>query len=790
MLDDGGYSPFKSPKSILDPNAFQMHSPSRQASSNSPKRLPISKSLKTISSVEKTNYALTNISGSHSLYSTPQKSHPLLSEADQSYNIKGHNAFRTPIERYAASVADMRRSFEQVPGQPGAGDHTVAPRMPTESIFASRSQLIRGNTSRMEDAGLEDELVKPSFSRASAISNVAADFAGASKTIGNSLHSSKSEHLPHKGPEPNPVRRTPTFLPRSNSSRSRVALMMKSRTFDAPISPNSKPNDPLAATWNSGGPVPTRGDLDKEWKGFPHSSPIHPLLLCGSGAGSECEESSPGWPREKPHPASVNTLTSSRRSKDFGTQTDLSFPSEVCVSPKNHTEPVHRSSKVADLRRLFDRSSPRSFISFTRRQRHTLPDIETKCPSPRQDELSAPSMSLVSTPTSQKTATPPALTTEISVNDFTCTFVDGQGQLESLPSSHTRKELEQFVADTPPPAAHESPLKDRINHFEHLHSRSQSDDTGLKTVPLAASLVSKKDIPISAAPNATENRRTVRNVWRRISQSLTQSFDGSHSQEHYHSSYQESSTSMDYGRTPPYHTIFPLLPARKSVPFMHRFSSSGTNNHIFSLDGANQSIPHVPDADVFSNAGNGARSSKREGNSNEFTRATSHESGASHQVSLPPPDEIRKRGAQQNRERRKQEKKLEKQRKREERKRRIAQRKQEGYKSAERAASNAAESAKAKESKWGKQTDSGFMVREARLSSGDLVAPRPNRPGQVKNIVNFYKEKSSSFLRVASGGYYGGSKDQIDEASGVNEKTQKNRKGKGKETLSPSRVQD
>ena len=53
-----------------------------------------------------------------------------------------------------------------------------------------------------------------------------------------------------------------------------------------------------------------------------------------------------------------------------------------------------------------------------------------------------------------------------------------------------------------------------------------------------------------------------------------------------------------------------------------------------------------------------------------------------------------------------------------------------------------------KERSWSKVTASGFMVREA---GADLQEPKPFRPGQVKKIVNLYKDKSSSFLRVVSG---------------------------------------
>lgn len=54
-----------------------------------------------------------------------------------------------------------------------------------------------------------------------------------------------------------------------------------------------------------------------------------------------------------------------------------------------------------------------------------------------------------------------------------------------------------------------------------------------------------------------------------------------------------------------------------------------------------------------------------------------------------------------------------------------------------------------RERSWGKITASGFMVRQNKVD--ELHHPKPQRPGQVKKIVNMYKEKSSSLLRIVSG---------------------------------------
>lgn len=54
-----------------------------------------------------------------------------------------------------------------------------------------------------------------------------------------------------------------------------------------------------------------------------------------------------------------------------------------------------------------------------------------------------------------------------------------------------------------------------------------------------------------------------------------------------------------------------------------------------------------------------------------------------------------------------------------------------------------------KESSWSKKTASGFVVRQ--ISDIKLKHPKPRRPGQVKKIVNMYKEKASSGIKLGKG---------------------------------------
>ncbi|ETS84181.1 hypothetical protein PFICI_02206 [Pestalotiopsis fici W106-1] len=435
-----------------------------------------------------------------------------------------------------------------------------------------------------------------------------------------------------------------------------------------------------------------------------------------------------------------------RQSKDFGTQTELSYNhGAFCVLAEDGGS-AQGNERVPELLKLFDRSSSGSMMSFAR-------------------QFNAISH--------QTQSTPPALTTEIAVDDFDCTFLDGQDKLE--PSS-----------PTPPAVDHGSPIKDRIKHFEHLHRRSQSHATASNNASHVSVVMNGAGEPVSTVHKVVGSHHPVRNIWRRISQSLTQSLDGSHCREQYRSSYRESTTSIEYTRSP-YRSVFPLLPARKSFPFIPRFVSDDAETHLFGLDGANQSTPRVLEDNIFQETSDGTTSNKSmHGHGLSRSQRPSNDSVASHHTSYSVQGGLLKRAAQQDRDKRKEQKKKDKQREREDRKRRIAQRRQNKLDETDRAVSGVShhvQEADSRDARWGQQTASGFMIREAGLSSGDLVAPKPRRPGQVKNIVNYYKEKSTSLLRIASGGHFGTSKEDLDGDPGASmgkARHPSKEKGKGK----------
>ncbi|KAH9885680.1 hypothetical protein F4778DRAFT_798836 [Xylariomycetidae sp. FL2044] len=61
----------------------------------------------------------------------------------------------------------------------------------------------------------------------------------------------------------------------------------------------------------------------------------------------------------------------------------------------------------------------------------------------------------------------------------------------------------------------------------------------------------------------------------------------------------------------------------------------------------------------------------------------------------------------------------------------------------------AKEKEKTRDASWAKFTSSGFVVRH--LKGVELESPKPKRPGQVRKIVNMYKDRTASSLRVKDG---------------------------------------
>ncbi|KAI1866716.1 uncharacterized protein JN550_007569 [Neoarthrinium moseri] len=566
----------------------------------------------------------------------------------------------TSLQEGRPSVADLRRSFEQTNTGTQRNAHsfeTPRYRLDRRSISIRHAAGNSVDRNSRERKDVETEVFKtPSAHRTNKLEAPP----GSGEKLGELKPRNTGLTLPGQIPDgesiPTSAIRTPPSLPVSKSSRSHHE-MMKSRTLGTP---KTLPAKFYTVADDVKRRLPPKIDVHasgiEKGEKYSHSSPYHPLLLCNSDKQDRVKTNGAQRDLNLIFVSKSSQLIPLRRSIDFGTQTDLSFPPETCSASHNFIEhPVEPP---------FDE------------------DINTA-------------------------------------------------------RTYHQNQYERFLM--------------RLLEREEISCSTGSN-----------SVVHEVEAPVPTAPTAVESHHPIRRVWRRISSSFAQSLEGGHENSHYRSSYQESSTSFDHSRSPHQRSLFPLLPARKSFAFMQRFSSNGTHN-LFGLDGANQS---VPDADIFMNP------DAAHGTTN-LARHPSHTSTTSHNTSLPAQDELRRlaqRDAFRDKQtQKKRDKELAKHERRERRKeRRLA--KQAGKqtrRTVSRAGSTAeAETSSTKERAWGQQTASGFMVRQARLGSDELQSPKPYRPGQVKKIVNMYKEKSNSLLRIASG-HWGNSTEQV--------------KGKGKE---------
>ncbi|KAI1293903.1 hypothetical protein F5Y03DRAFT_387856 [Xylaria venustula] len=202
----------------------------------------------------------------------------------------------------------------------------------------------------------------------------------------------------------------------------------------------------------------------------------------------------------------------------------------VSTASPPDSRPTQGVGKVSQLRKFFERSS--KILSSPLSIMNSRPTLE------QNDSNSAlmgsyPSSSCggSESPRSMRTlarriSIVPSLTTEISVNDFFCDFV-GHPSCEESPVTASPSETAVKVGSV---SKHESPVKSRIQQFEHLSRDS------LK----AAAAIQQHDKHNHGGPPSSfekDNRRGGKRgswrpihkkgvaIWRKISNSLSYSFD-------------------------------------------------------------------------------------------------------------------------------------------------------------------------------------------------------------------------------------------------------------------------
>ncbi|KAI1126598.1 hypothetical protein F5Y10DRAFT_293629 [Nemania abortiva] len=206
------------------------------------------------------------------------------------------------------------------------------------------------------------------------------------------------------------------------------------------------------------------------------------------------------------------------------------FRSQKILSPSSR--PAHGGGKVSQLRKLFERpsgrfSSPLSLVNFSSRLdlREPTGELAEDCLSSSWNESASPS----STRTiARRRSMVPSLTTEISVNDFFCDFVSGADHEENPITASPS----QTAAEVGSRMKHESPVKRRIQQFEHLSrdslkARTAADYHGKAddSEPPSTNDENKKGGKRRNIGGWRPIHQTGVAIWRKISSSFSRSVD-------------------------------------------------------------------------------------------------------------------------------------------------------------------------------------------------------------------------------------------------------------------------
>ncbi|KAI3342525.1 hypothetical protein F4824DRAFT_486168 [Ustulina deusta] len=242
--------------------------------------------------------------------------------------------------------------------------------------------------------------------------------------------------------------------------------------------------------------------------------------------------------------------------------------------------PTQGGGKVSQLRRFFERSTKRLYSPLSLMNFRSIPELE-ECSGALMGDYSSSSWNESASPRSTHTiarriSVVPSLTTEISVNDFFCDFVGSpnyeESQITASPSQTAAKAGSQMK--------HESPVKNRIQLFEHLSRDSlkvgantehygRHTDTGLQSV-------FGNDNRVSGKRHTVRNWRPIHKkgaaIWRNISNSLSRSLESWKDCNSGHEQIAEG-TSLN---TSPCHSTSPANDPRRGL---HHFSPFGYSMH-------------------------------------------------------------------------------------------------------------------------------------------------------------------------------------------------------------------
>ncbi|KAI1189108.1 hypothetical protein F5B17DRAFT_439098 [Nemania serpens] len=483
---------------------------------------------------------------------------------------------------------------------------------------------------------------------------------------------------------------------------------------------------------------------------------------------------------------------------------DTTLAGDEDASRRSPSRPANGSGKVSQLRKMFERSSrrfssPRSQVPLHSRlgSEELTNDLTGNDQPSSWEESESP----LSTHTiARRQSIVPSLTTEISVNDFFCDFVGDLNHEETTIAASPS----ETTAEGESHRRHESPVKQRIQQFEHLSRDSLN--------------VNKTGIPFVSknGKKGGGKRNTGAAIWRKISSSLAfnrsvQSWeDGNSEHEPINPTAETSSSSsaslnqaspsgdgarrrsrrsssFGYSMHRVSHKSRQFVPSH-TAPNIHLSVGDLSNSHAKRTTNAqnDHSAPNTPrlvsnSFPILARVSSGLRQPNGfglDGHSPSKPRPEggirSSEATASH-PSTPHDDPnallrvmLEQSAAERNR-RRRDEKQLRRDKKlraltkwNERRKAHVNPHPVDGTAPNVKGKGKGKEketvedapqrdegpSSKAGENETNKKTESGFAVFESK--DVKLRHPKPRRPGQIRKVANLYRDKDSSGVSVST----------------------------------------
>ncbi|KAI1116313.1 hypothetical protein F5Y14DRAFT_459394 [Nemania sp. NC0429] len=445
------------------------------------------------------------------------------------------------------------------------------------------------------------------------------------------------------------------------------------------------------------------------------------------------------------------------------------------LSPRSRA--AHGSGKVSQLRKIFERSS----------KRFSSPRSLMRLRSRLSSEELADDLTGNDAPSSWDESDSPLSTQTISVNDFFCEFVGGLDHEETTIAASPSETAAEVVSQK----RRESPVKHRIQQFEHLSRDSLNTKGGSKrtmgvaiwrkissSLTFNRSIDSRKDDnsehePINPTNETSPRSNTsvdripppaggggdARPLFRHSSSFGYSMYRVSHKSRQFVSSQTAPDIHADAGdvsNKPPKRTrnasnghSSPSTPRflNSSFPILTRVSSGFRQPNWFGLDGHSPSKP-VPEEELVSSEATVSGPSTPHNEPNTLLKAMLKQSAA---------ERSRRRHDQKQLHR---DKKLRAFARWSERRRAHADphysadsmkgkgkgKEKDTAEKAPQRDGGQQSSSEAGENETNKKTESGFVIFESK--NVKLRHPRPRRPGQVRKVANLYRDKGSSGLSV------------------------------------------